>query len=115
MSSCRLPPPSLSIVIVQFLGQLTTAGSDEVGSGARRRQGGRVSFLQRHIDDIPVRMRWHWRSPQPLPIVGVPQFPDLSKRYNTSGGRGRGVGVEAAGTSEPVRIAALETFLSVQG
>ena len=29
---------------------------------------------------------------------------DLSNRYTTSGGRGGGMGVEAAGASEPIRI-----------
>ena len=69
------------------------AGSDGVGSGARRHQGRRVSRSQRHIFDIPIDTCWRCHHPQPLPIMGLPHFPDLSNQYTTSGGRGGGMGV----------------------
>ena len=38
----------------QFLGRLMMAGSDNVSSGARRRQVGQVNCRQHHISEIPV-------------------------------------------------------------
>ena len=110
-SLCRNPPPSPSIVTVQFLGRLTTAVSDKFSSGARCRQGGRVSCRQRHIGDIPEHTHRRRRPPHPLPIVGVPHFSNLIDWYITSGGRSRVLGVTAAGDSEPIGIAAPENFV----
>ena len=43
--------------------------------------------------------------------MGVLQLTDISNRYTTSGGHGGGLGVAAASTSEPVIIAAPDTFV----
>ena len=51
---------------------------------------------------IPVRI--HQRQHTPHTIVGVPQFPDLINLYNNTSGHGGGLGMAAAGASEPVTI-----------